>query len=65
MAHIDTPETLKALARTNDIAKVRKLALHKINLMSRSGCSVEQLREAIEAILVEADTVERNIVNHA
>jgi hypothetical protein len=59
---LDTPETLKALGRTNDIAKVRKLALNKINMQMRNASSLEGLKQAIEQILVETDTVERNIV---
>ena len=61
--HLDTPATLKALARTNDIAKARKLALSKINLIMRGSHSLDHLKASIEAALVELDTVERNIVS--
>jgi hypothetical protein len=60
-----TTDTLKALERINDIAKARKLALSKINLIMRGSDSLEHLKASIELALVELDTVERNIVSHA
>lgn len=61
---LDTAATLKALGRTNDIAKARKLALNKINLLMRTSGSLEALKASIEQVLVEADTVERNITGN-
>lgn len=61
--HLDTLSTRQALARTNDIAKARKLALSKINLLIREVHSIEGLKQSIEEVLVELDTVERNIVS--
>jgi hypothetical protein len=59
----DTAETLKALARTNDIAKARKVALNRIMYEARTLHSAEAMRGAIVELLAELDTVERNIIN--
>jgi hypothetical protein len=59
----DTAETLKALARTNDIAKARKVALNRIMYEARTLHSTEAMRGVIVELLAELDTVERNIIN--
>ena len=58
----DTAETLKALARTNDIAKARKVALNRIMYEARTLHSIDALKASIETLIMELDTVERNIV---
>lgn len=65
MSTLDTTSALKALGRTNDIAKARKLALNKINYLIRTTHSLDALKTSIEEALVELDTVERNIVDYS
>ena len=57
---LDTPATLKALARTNDIAKARKLAINAIERETRSTSSLQALQAAIAAILKDLDIAEAN-----
>lgn len=56
---LDTPETIKALARTNDIAKVRKLALSTIERESRNASSLQALRAIIDGVMAELAINER------
>jgi hypothetical protein len=59
---LDTPATLKALAKTNNIAKARKLALSTVYREARSASSLEALRATIDSVLAELATAEHNIV---
>ena len=56
---IDTPATLKALARTNDIAKARKLALNAIERETRSTHTAETLGNMIREILTKLEIQEK------
>lgn len=55
---MQNPEITKALARTNDIAKARKLALVAIDRAAREASSLEALRAAIEQAIVDVATRE-------
>jgi hypothetical protein len=55
---MQNPEITKALARTNDIAKARKLALVAIDRAAREASSLEALRAAIERAIVDVATRE-------
>lgn len=57
---LDTPATLKALARTNDIAKARKLALSAIERETRSTHTTETLGNTIREILAKLEVTEKN-----
>jgi len=63
MSHItlDTPETLKALTRSNYLAKARRVALNRIMYEVRTLHSTEAIKASVEALLVELATVEQNI----
>ena len=60
MTTLDTTATLKALARTNDIAKARKLALNAIERETRSAHSAQALTAMIKEILVKLEIAEKN-----
>jgi hypothetical protein len=57
---LDTPATIKALARTNDIAKARKLALSAIERETRSTHTAETLGNTIREILARLEVTEKN-----
>lgn len=57
---LDTPATLKALARTNDIAKARKLAINAIEREARSTSSLQALQAAIVDIFNKLQIAEAN-----
>jgi hypothetical protein len=57
---LDTAATLKALARTNDIAKARKLALNAIERETRSAHSAQALTAIIQDILLRLEIEEKN-----
>ncbi len=57
---LDTPATLKALARTNDIAKARRLAINAIDREARSNSSLSGLQAAIADILNKLQIAEAN-----
>jgi hypothetical protein len=66
MTHtLDTTDTLKALARANDLAKARRVALNRIMYEVRTLHSTEAIKSTVEALLVELSTVESNIVVNA
>lgn len=60
---LDTPETLKALTRSNDLAKARRVALNRIMYEVRTLHSAETIKSTVEALLVELATVESNITS--
>lgn len=60
---LDTPETIKALARTNDIAKARKLALSTIERESRNASSLEALRLVIDQAMAALTMAEHEAIN--
>ena len=60
MTTLDTSATLKALARTNDIAKARKLAINAIERETRCDHSAQTLKALIQDILRKLDIQEAN-----
>jgi hypothetical protein len=60
-----TLDTTQTLTRCNDIAKARKVALNRIMYEVRTLHDTEAIKSIVEALLVELDTVERNIVGNA
>ena len=61
-ATLDTRETLATLACTSNIAKRRRLTLNAILRESRSASNLEFLRDAIEQLIDQNDTLEQDIV---
>lgn len=57
---LDTPATLKALAKTNDIAKLRRLAINAIEREGRSASSLQGLQAAIIDIFNKLEIQEKN-----
>jgi len=62
---LDTIATLKLLARANDLAKARRVALNRIMYEVRILHSIDAIKSTIETLLVELATVESNIVNNS
>ncbi len=60
MTTLDTAATLKLLARTNDIAKARKLAINEILRECRNASSIQALCININRIIYECDIRENN-----
>lgn len=58
---LDTPATLKALARTNDIAKARKLTINALEREARGAGSLQALQAQIERLMQELTIAEKNI----
>ena len=59
---LDTIATLKALARANDLANARRVALNRIMYELRILHSAEAIKSTVEALMVELATVESNII---
>lgn len=60
---IDTPATLKVLARTNDVAKARRLTLNAIEREARGASSLQALQTQIERLMQELTITEKNITS--
>jgi|TARA_R110000868_G_scaffold76920_3_gene220921 hypothetical protein len=60
---LDTSATLAALARANDIAKARKLAINAIERETRCDHSAQVLKALIQDILHKLDISERDAIN--
>jgi hypothetical protein len=58
---LDTTTTLGVLARTNDLAKARKLALHAILRSSREAGSLEAFRTHLDSILSDLEVLEQEV----
>lgn len=58
---LDTTATLKALARTNDIAKARKLAINAIERELRCDHNAQALKATIQNILRKLEIQEANV----
>lgn len=57
--NLNSPATLIAIHRLNEIAKVRRLALNTIDREARAALSIEALRIVIDRALAELATAER------
>ena len=57
--NLNSPATLIVLHRANEIAKARRLALNTIYREAQGASTVEALRSAIDRVLTELATAER------